>query len=118
VARLGRETDRETREFLVDVRLRELPPNWTLGQRAEVFIETGRKADALILSPEFLMWREGKPGVWVAQGGKAAWRDVQLGLHGRETVEIAHGLTAGERIVTTAGPKQPPLKPGQRVAAP
>ena len=44
VARLGRETDRETREFLVDVRVKELPKNWTVGQRAEVFIETGRKS--------------------------------------------------------------------------
>ena len=42
VARLGRETDRETREFLVDVRVTELPKNWTIGQRAEVFIQTGQ----------------------------------------------------------------------------
>lgn len=118
VARLGRETDRETREFLVDVRLRDLPRNWTLGQRAEVFIETGRKADGLLLPSEFLMWREGKPGVLVVQGGKAAWRDVKLGLRGRETVEIAHGVAAGDRVAAPAGPKQPPLKPGQRVAAP
>lgn len=40
VSRLGRETDRETREFLVDVRVSELPKNWTIGQRAEVFIQT------------------------------------------------------------------------------
>ncbi|MCB1208410.1 MAG: HlyD family efflux transporter periplasmic adaptor subunit [Verrucomicrobiales bacterium] len=39
VARIGRETDRETREFLVDVRVNELPKNWTIGQRAEVFIQ-------------------------------------------------------------------------------
>ncbi|MFN2427781.1 MAG: efflux RND transporter periplasmic adaptor subunit, partial [Candidatus Binatia bacterium] len=38
VSRLGREMDRETREFLVDVRALELPKNWTIGQRAEVFI--------------------------------------------------------------------------------
>lgn len=40
VSRIGRETDRETREFLVDVRVNELPKNWTIGQRAEVFIKT------------------------------------------------------------------------------
>ena len=39
VSRIGRETDRETREFLVDVRVNELPTNWTIGQRAEVFIQ-------------------------------------------------------------------------------
>lgn len=37
VARLGRETDRETREFLVDVRVGRLPENWAVGQRAEVY---------------------------------------------------------------------------------
>jgi HlyD family secretion protein len=40
VSRIGRETDRETREFLVDVRVNELPKNWTIGQRAEVYIKS------------------------------------------------------------------------------
>lgn len=40
VSRIGRETDRETRELLVDVRVNELPKNWTIGQRAEVYIQT------------------------------------------------------------------------------
>ncbi len=65
VARLGRETDRETREFLVDVRVKELPPNWTVGQRAELFIEIGRQPYALAVPQRFLQWRERKPGVFV-----------------------------------------------------
>lgn len=117
VARLGRETDRETREFLVDVRVRELPRNWTTGQRAEVFIETGRKQDALTLPQRFLQWREGKPGVFVAERGRAVWRDVTLGLSGRDTVEVTGGLSAGERVAGSAEPKQAPLKSGQRVKA-
>ncbi len=116
VARLGRETDRETREFLVDVRMQELPPNWTIGQRAEVFIETGRKANALAVPPQFILWREGKPGVFVNEGGKATWRDVMLGLRGRDLVEVTQGLSAGEQVVAPSDPKQSPLKPGQRVA--
>jgi HlyD family secretion protein len=115
VARLGREADRETREFVVDVRVKELPENWTIGQRAEVFIETGRKADALTLPQRFLQWRAGKPGVFVAAGGKATWRDVTLGLRGRETVEVTQGLSAGDQVVAPTDPKQSPLKPGQRV---
>lgn len=117
VARLGRETDRETREFLVDVRVRELPLNWTIGQRAEVFIETGRKSDVLALPQRFLRWRQGKPGVFVATSGRAAWHDVTLGLRGRETVEITQGLLAGEKVVVPADPKQSPLKSDQRVKA-
>lgn len=117
VARLGREADRETREFVVDVRVKEMPEHWMIGQRAEVFIETGRKDDALTVPLGFLQWREGKPGVFVADGGKATWRDVTLGLHGREAVEVTRGLSAGEKVIAPADPKQSPLKPGQRVSA-
>ena len=117
VARLGREADRETREFVVDVRVQDLPANWTIGQRAEVFIETGRKADALVVPQRFLQSRDGKTGLFVAVGGKATWRDVTPGLRGRDAVEITQGLSVGERVVAPADPKQSPLKPGQRVTA-
>lgn len=116
VARLGRETDRETREFLVDVRVKELPLNWTIGQRAEVFIESGRKSGVLTVPPRFLQWRDGKPGVFVAENGKATWRELTLGLRGRERVEISQGLAAGETVLAPADAKQPALKPGQRVS--
>ena len=39
VSRLGRESDRETREFLINVRVTELPKNWAIGQRAEVYLQ-------------------------------------------------------------------------------
>lgn len=116
VARLGRETDRETREFLVDVRVRELPPNWTIGQRAEVFIETGRNAGALPVPQRFVQWQHDKPGVWVANHGKATWREVTLGLRGRETVDVVQGLAAGQKVVVPSEPTQPPLKAAQRIA--
>jgi HlyD family secretion protein len=118
VARLGRETDRETREFLVDVRVTELPKNWTVGQRAEVFIETGREAGVLVLPQVFLVWDSGRPGVFVHDAGRARWREVTPGLHGAEHVAITAGLAAGEEVVRPAGAQQPPLTDGQRVALP
>ena len=115
VARLGRETDRETREFLVDVRVKELPRNWTVGQRAEVFIETGRRATALVVPQRFVQWRSGQPGVFVNDHGRARWREVTLGLRSRETIEIAQGVAAGERVVTPSAAKQRELGDGQRI---
>ncbi len=115
VARLGRETDPETREFLVDVRVRELPQNWTIGQRAEVFIETGRESNALVIAQRFVQWRQGKSGVWVANQGQAQWREITLGLRGHETVEVTENLSSGEKVVTPANPQQSPLKSGQRI---
>jgi HlyD family secretion protein len=115
VARLGRETDRETREFLVDVRVKELPQNWTVGQRAEVFIETDHRATALVVPQRFVQLRNGQPGVFVNDHGRARWREVTLGLRGRETIEIAQGVAAGERVVTPSGANQPELAEGQRI---
>ncbi len=114
VARLGRETDRETREFLVDVLVREFPKNWAVGQRAEVYIETARKEDTVVLPSGKLTWREGSPGAFVEREGRALWRPVKLGLRGRETVEILEGVRAGESVIVPADAKVP-LRDGQRV---
>jgi HlyD family secretion protein len=118
VARLGREADRETREFLVDVRVSELPLNWAIGQRAEVFIETGRKTDALVLPAGFLMWRDGRAGVFVHTGGKARWRAVTPGMRGRDLLSITHGLKAGDQVLRVPANAKKPLSNGQRVNLP
>jgi HlyD family secretion protein len=116
VARLGRETDRETREFLVDVRVRELPVNWTLGQRAEVFIAIACKPGVLAVPPAFIEWRNSKPGVFVEHRGKATWREVTLGARGRGLVEVARGLAAGEKVLAALDRKRTKLREGQRVS--
>lgn len=116
VARLGRETDRETREFLVNVHVRDLPKLWTLGQRAEVFIQTGHKTNVLALPPKFLKWRDGQPGVFVVNSGRAIWRTVQLGLQGSSLVEVVQGLSAHDMVVAPKGSNLPALRDGQRVA--
>jgi HlyD family secretion protein len=114
VARLGREVDRETREFLVDVRVHERPENWAIGQRAEVYIETGRKAEVVVLPTRFVVWRDGKPGTFVDEGGRAAWRSLRLGLRGGDGVEVLEGLKAGERVIVPAA-QGAALKSGQPV---
>lgn len=115
VARLGRETDRETREFLVNVRVHELPLNWTVGQRAEVFIETRRSEAALTVPQNYIVWREGKPGLFINEEGIARWREVTLGLQGHDKAEIVKGIAAGQQVVRPALPKQAALTDGQRI---
>jgi hypothetical protein len=68
----------------------------------------------LTISPRFLQWREGRPGVFVDDRGRARWQGVELGLRGREAVEIVRGLSAGERVVVVGG-AQAPLVAGQRI---
>ncbi|MCB1204566.1 MAG: efflux RND transporter periplasmic adaptor subunit [Verrucomicrobiae bacterium] len=115
VSRLGREMDRETREFLVDVRVTELPPNWAIGQRAEVFIETGNTKDAVLLPPEFLGRRDGHAGAFVNVAGRARWRDLSPGAQGRDLLVIAEGLQGGEEVVRVPDPGRAGLSEGQRI---
>ena len=118
VSRLGREMDRETREFLVDVRANELPKNWSVGQRAEVFIETAREADVVLLPPAFLSWKAAQAGVFMNAGGKAQWREVTPGLRSRDHVAITKGLSAGDQVVRAPDGEKAALTDGQRIKLP
>jgi HlyD family secretion protein len=116
IVRLGRESDRETREFLVDVLPNKLPANWSVGQRAEVYVETARKSDVLLLPTQFLLRKAGEAGTFVVVDGKTTWRRLQLGLRGRQAVEVVAGLQPGEVVVAPLEPKAGPLTDGRRVA--
>lgn len=117
VARVGREADRETREIVVDVRVETLPANWAVGQRAEVYIRTDRKENVPVLPAGLVLVREGNTGVMVDGGGKARWREITVGLRGRESVEIKSGLSLGDIVVRPAAPGAGPLRDGRRVTA-
>jgi len=113
VVRVGREVDRETREFKVDVGLESLPQNWAVGQRAEVYIETARKNDVINIPLQALVWRKTTPGVYLANEGRAHWREVSLGSRGIDRVEILKGLSLNDSIITGPDPYQ--LTDGLRV---
>ena len=113
VVRVGREVDRETREFKVDVGLESLPQNWAVGQRAEVYIETARKNDVINIPLQALVWRKTTPGVYLANEGRAHWREVSLGSRGIDRVEILKGLSLNDAIITGPDPYQ--LTDGLRV---
>ncbi|MCA9089518.1 MAG: efflux RND transporter periplasmic adaptor subunit [Planctomycetaceae bacterium] len=117
IIRLGRQADRETREFVVDVQISELPANWAVGQRAEVFVETQRQDNALTIPLSVLHRREGEEGVFVAENGRAAWRAVTLGVRGREFAEVREGLSESDLVLLfPAG--QTPVAIGRRVRTP
>ena len=104
VVRLGRETDRETREFLVDVEIERLPRNWSVGQRADVFIETAHKVGVTIVPSQLIMRNQGEIGVVANRDGRAVWQPVKTGLRGHAQVEIVAGLSPGDIVVYNQGP--------------
>jgi RND family efflux transporter MFP subunit len=100
VARIAIEVDRETREFIVDVNVNELPVNWAIGQRAEVYIETEKKDNVLIVSEKYIKWRNNVSGVFVDNGGVTSWHHIKIGLHGDSFIEIIEGLQEGDSVLT------------------
>ena len=113
VSRIGSEVDKETREFLVDVGVDALPKNWAVGQRAEVYIETGRKTGVVKAPLSAIVWEKGKAGVFLMSKGKAEWRPVVLGLRGIKDVEVTQGLSKDDIVITGPNPSQ--IKKWQRV---
>ena len=95
LVRLAREADRVTEEREADVVVDPLPPDWFIGAKADVFIETERKTDALQIPKSAIVDR----GVFIVKGGKAQRRELQLGLIGRENVEVVSGLTEKDQVI-------------------
>lgn len=115
VARIGREVDRETRELVVDVRVPDLPANWAVGQRAEVYIRTDHKEKATVLPTALVLVRDGAAGVMKVAEGRARWQPVDIGLRGREVVEVLSGLAAGDVVANPAAVRSGVLRDGRRV---
>jgi len=99
VARISPQADSETREVLVDVAIDHLPQSWAVGQRAEVYIETDRKENAVVIPQRVIVWRQQQPGVFVIENGRTYWRKVALGVQGKDKVEVVHGLQAGQAVL-------------------
>lgn len=117
VVRLGREADRETREFIVDVLVLELPTNWAVGQRAEAYIEITQKDGVLLLPARLIEQRDGETGAFINANGVAQWRPISAGVRSRDTVEVLEGLTKGDSVVTPNN-STTVLSDGRKVATP
>ena len=117
VARLGQEADRETREFVVDVRVLDLPQNWAVGQRADVYIETARKSDALWIPSAYVALLDKQPGTWINRHEAAEWHPLEFGLKQFDKIEVVQGLEPGETIVIPVS-NDTPLQAGRRIKTP
>lgn len=114
VVRLGREVDTETREFLVDVHVSDLPRNWAIGLRTDVYIATSKPSEGFLIPTSAVFWKEGKPSAFVVNDGYARRRDIQLGIRGIQDIEVKKGLVEGEMVITADLGKSP--KDGRRVS--
>ena len=99
ICRLWKETDRETREYKVDIALEKLPANWTLGQRLEVLIKTSAPKECISIPAGLISWKNNQPFVLAVSNGKITERQIRLGIRSQGKAEILSGLKAGEKLV-------------------
>ena len=99
VDRIGRQSDRQTHELLVDVELLEAPPSFALGQRADVRIQASGVASTLRLP---MGWAERDGSVVVERKGRVTRVKPVLGFQGSDFVEVKEGLDLGETLLRPA----------------
>ncbi len=92
---------------------RTVPPGIGDAYRVDARIVVARKADVLRVPVGALFRREGKWTVFRVEGGRAAARQVEVGLRGARDAEITGGLAEGDEVVLYPGND---LSEGARVA--
>ncbi len=82
-------------------------PNHSLkvGMHADVFIETGEKAESVVISSTAVLHESGKKVAFVQTGGETFEKrfittGITTSLEDEEVVQILKGIEAGERVVT------------------
>ena len=99
---------------LVELLLRvDSPPPWMVaGAKVRATAVTRRAEDAVVVSSDALLEREGSTGAFVVEGGRARWHRVEIGLATDSVAEARSGLEAGDRVVTDG---RSSLEEGMRV---
>lgn len=112
VRRIGVQSDRVTEERIVYIALEKNPYPLHLGEQAEAEICVAIHPGSLILPATGIVQREGKPGVWLAEGGKAFFHPVKVIGRNRQGEVAVSGLKKESRVIL-AGER--PLQTGDKV---
>ena len=104
VTRVGWESDRQSHELLVDVTPLAIERRVSMGQRADVWITTSTSENALYV-PTALVAHDAQGALtYVDRQGKVAVVRLELGVVGRDVIEVLSGLQEGDVVL---GPAQP-----------
>lgn len=84
------------------------------GMFIEARLATDVRPDAIVIPEDAVLSLQGSQVVWVVQDGKAARREVTLGVRTPGFVEVRDGIAAGEQVVVGGAER---LGPGAPVSA-
>ncbi len=100
VARVELQSDSVTEEKQAYIRFDALPPGLTLGELAEVTVDSGALPPALLLPNAAIQRRAGSTGVWVLENNAQRFVPVVLGQSSLDgQVQLLQGLKRGDTVV-------------------
>lgn len=102
-----------TRQVRFTPRFETVRKPLAINQSATVVLPAGRSRDVLTVHKDAVVRRQGQAFVYVAEGGQAQIRPVQLGAAVGGRFEVLGGLGPGEPVVVRGNER---LRPGQAIA--
>jgi RND family efflux transporter MFP subunit len=103
IARVSPVLDPATRTAQIEVEINNAQFRLKPGMYANVRFTVERHGNALIVPSNAVVDYEGKKGVFMpgGEGDQAHFQPIQLGLIGQDQIEVASGLSEGDKVVTT-----------------
>jgi multidrug efflux pump subunit AcrA (membrane-fusion protein) len=98
---LGIQVDAPTRTVPLIYETRNQNLTLRVGQSVNLLVETARAEDVLAVPASAIVEEDGRPIAFVQLGGETfEKRDLTLGIRDGNWVQVVHGVTEGERVVT------------------
>jgi len=101
VGRLAPVLDPATRTAQMEIEIANPKFRLKPGMYARVALMVEQRDTALVVPRNAVLDIEGRRGVFLADGGRAQFQDVEVGLQDDQRAEILSGIREGQRVVTT-----------------
>ena len=86
------------RNFNVEIALDQSDPRLRPGMTAQVTIIVDRVADAITIPAQASFQKSGRTLAYVLRGSKFEERAIEVGRRSRDRIQVARGLSVGERV--------------------
>jgi RND family efflux transporter MFP subunit len=101
VGRLAPVLDPATRTAQMEIEIANPKFRLKPGMYARVALLVAKRDNALVVPRNAVLDIEGRRGVFLANGGRAQFQVVEVGLQDDQRAEILSGIREGQRVVTT-----------------
>lgn len=103
-----------TLEREVNISFDVTPETFYINEQAEVNIEVAQHENVLKIPLKLLVAKEGKKGVWVAEGNNAFFKPVTVLAQNDEEAAVSSGIDANTELLLIA-PNNKPLSDGMKI---